>query len=559
MIPHALARKLREIGLVLLACDPLGSVIDVDSMGGAGGELSKDWLRQLFVRSPMFMDMMRQAATKWQMESNTSASASESMELLPGCWLVPMARCTRRRRCTGYDVAVILTSAFLSAEQLSSMCQSSEMDRELCVRMLQQLPLADEADVPRLTMLVRLAHQDDARMREDSEAMESVGQQLAESYEEINLLYTIIQSMTLEEQPEQFLQFVCEELLATMPYSWIGVILKREGDDSKGHTRFKSLVEQLIVAGVPGEGLADVRRAAIKAMESANPESPMVLEPDFNPEHAAFKALGHNALVQPVKQDGKVVGVLIAAGKRGPDRAVSSVDMKLVNATATHVSIFLENATLYDNLSSMFIGTLEALTASIDAKDRYTCGHSQRVAHLTRQLAASLGHDEADLKRMHIAGLVHDVGKIGVPESVLLKPGRLTDEEFGWIRLHPEMGYRILKDIPQLNDVLPGVLHHHERWDGKGYPHNLAGEDIPLIARLIALADSFDAMSSSRTYRKAMSRSTVLEEIRNNAGTQFDPSLVPAFVSLDFSEYDRLVSEHRAMEQHIRAQSGEAA
>jgi HD-GYP domain-containing protein (c-di-GMP phosphodiesterase class II) len=207
----------------------------------------------------------------------------------------------------------------------------------------------------------------------------------------------------------------------------------------------------------------------------------------------------------------------------------------------------------------MFLGTLEALTASIDAKDRYTCGHSERVAHLTRALAETLGQDEATLKRMHIAGLVHDVGKIGVPESVLLKPGRLTEEEFAWIRLHPEMGFRILKDIPQLNDVLPGVLHHHERWDGRGYPHGLAGEDIPLIARLIALADSFDAMSSSRTYRKAMSRSTVLEEIRRNAGTQFDPDLVPAFVSLNFSEYDRLVREHSATDQIIGASSGEAA
>jgi HD-GYP domain-containing protein (c-di-GMP phosphodiesterase class II) len=131
-----------------------------------------------------------------------------------------------------------------------------------------------------------------------------------------------------------------------------------------------------------------------------------------------------------------------------------------------------------------------------------------------------------------------------VPEHVLLKPGKLTDEEFDWIRRHPEMGHRILKDIPQLNDILPGVLYHHERWDGKGYPQGLQGDGIPLVARLIGLADSFDAMSSTRTYRSALSRSQVLKEIENCSGSQFDPHLALTFLSLDFSEYDRMAHEH---------------
>ena len=158
--------------------------------------------------------------------------------------------------------------------------------------------------------------------------------------------------------------------------------------------------------------------------------------------------------------------------------------------------------------------------------------------------------DERTVDRMHIAGLVHDVGKIGVPESVLLKSGRLTDEEFGLIRKHPEIGHRILKDIPRFQDVLPGVLHHHERWDGRGYPRGLEGEKIPLVARLIGLADSFDAMSSTRTYRAAMSRSRVLEEIGACTGTQFDPRLAPVFVAMDFSRYDEMVQEYRAIDQN---------
>jgi HD-GYP domain-containing protein (c-di-GMP phosphodiesterase class II) len=269
--------------------------------------------------------------------------------------------------------------------------------------------------------------------------------------------------------------------------------------------------------------------------------------------------LGKTVLVQPVSSDTNVIGLLIAGDKRGPDTAASSVDMKLLAATATHMAIFLENAALYEDLNAMFLGTLEALTASIDAKDRYTCGHSRRVALLTAQLGQAIGLDEHTVGRVHIAGLVHDVGKIGVPEAVLLKPGKLSPKEFAWIRKHPEIGYRILKDIPQLTDILPGVLHHHERWDGGGYPQGLAGEGIPLVARLIALADSFDAMSSTRTYRSALSREQVLDEIDRCVGTQFDPVLAKAFVDLDFSHFDQLVQQHRETERTLPGAREEAA
>jgi len=144
---------------------------------------------------------------------------------------------------------------------------------------------------------------------------------------------------------------------------------------------------------------------------------------------------------------------------------------------------------------------------------------------------------------------VHDVGKIGVPESTLCKAGRLTDVEFEQIKLHPQIGHDILKDIPQFADVLPGVLYHHERYDGKGYPAGLKGDDIPLIARIIGLADSFDAMSSTRTYRSAMDREKVMQEIADCAGVQFDPRLAEVFHTIDFTIYDRLVIKHHEESQ----------
>jgi len=191
------------------------------------------------------------------------------------------------------------------------------------------------------------------------------------------------------------------------------------------------------------------------------------------------------------------------------------------------------------------MGTLHALTNSIDAKDSYTHGHSERVALMSRLLAQAAGLDPHVVERVYIAGLIHDVGKIGVPEAVLCKPGHLTQEEFDMIKLHPEIGSKILQDIRQMQDLVPGVLYHHERWDGRGYPHNLRGKEIPLFGRVIGLADAFDAMSSNRTYRQALDHKQVINEIKRCAGSQFDPELAQIFVNLDFTPFYELIQKHQ--------------
>jgi HD-GYP domain-containing protein (c-di-GMP phosphodiesterase class II) len=347
------------------------------------------------------------------------------------------------------------------------------------------------------------------------------------------------------DRPDRLVAIACRELLATLPFTWIGAQLI---DDVK---RLKRLSREFIVAGEAGQSVAQLGALATDLLGLAQPDSPMIFEPGLRSEHAYLLPMGRTVLVYPISHDDCVIGLLIAGGKQGADTTVTSADIKLVGATASHLSIFLENAGLYDDLSTMFLGTLEALTSAIDAKDRYTCGHSQRVAHLTKHLALAAGLDDYTANRLHITGLVHDVGKIGVPEIVLTKPGKLTKEEFDLIKKHPEIGHRILKDIPQLQDILPGVLHHHEAWTGGGYPAGLSGEQIPLAARVIALADSFDAMSSTRTYRSAMSRDEVHKEIDRCTGTQFDPELAPIFLQLSFAEYDRLIAEQH--ERDLRA------
>ncbi len=175
------------------------------------------------------------------------------------------------------------------------------------------------------------------------------------------------------------------------------------------------------------------------------------------------------------------------------------------------------------------LATVEALAAAVDAKDAYTRGHSNRVSAYALALSGALGDTPTDVVRVRLAGLLHDVGKIGVPDAVLTKPGKLSDEEFAIIKQHPAIGERMLRAVPFLGDILPAVRHHHERWDGAGYPDGLRGEAIPRDAAILAVADSFDAMTSSRTYRPALPVAEAIRRVREGGGTQFDPHVVAAF------------------------------
>jgi putative nucleotidyltransferase with HDIG domain len=200
------------------------------------------------------------------------------------------------------------------------------------------------------------------------------------------------------------------------------------------------------------------------------------------------------------------------------------------------LGVYLENFRLYGDLQDLLIGSLRALTSSIDAKDPYTCGHSERVAVISHWVAEKMGLPAEEVQTIYLAGLLHDVGKIGVSELVLQKPGRLLPEEFEQIKQHPQIGSNILSGIRQMAEVSRTVLTHHERYDGKGYPMGLRGQQIPLAGRIIKLADSFDAMISSRVYRGALPVVAALSEIRLYSGTQFDPDVARIFLKGDLEE-----------------------
>lgn len=391
----------------------------------------------------------------------------------------------------------------------------------------------------RQTALQKLAR-DVSEKHETERTLDAFARQMSDCYDTIDVLYTIGRSMRAPGEPGAFLSFLCERLQRTMAF---GFVLARFTSD---RNMPRGLRDGLWWAGDLPRSEEVVRRATAALLAEVDEAAggsmlPAVLAPPPGLRTAGSTQI----LVQPLGCKGRLVGVLVAGNKRGSDPMVSSYDSQLLEAAAGYVGAFADNVALYEDQEALFLGTVRALTAAIDAKDRYTLGHSERVAHLAVMLARSIGMSRQDEERLHLTGLVHDVGKIGVPERVLLKPGKLTEEEFALIRLHPEIGHRILKDIPQLAAVLPGVLHHHERFDGKGYPHGLREAQIPMDARVIAVADTFDAMSSDRSYRPRLPRDQVIAEIIRHAGTQFDPDLAGVIARIDLREYDRMVALHQ--------------
>ena len=186
----------------------------------------------------------------------------------------------------------------------------------------------------------------------------------------------------------------------------------------------------------------------------------------------------------------------------------------------------------------LFLHVVQSLADAIDAKDTYTSGHSGRVAEYAREIARRYGYSETQQNDIYVMGLLHDVGKIGVPDVVINKPGKLTDEEFELIKTHPVQGDKILKNIKEMPKLFTGARWHHERYDGKGYPDGLSSKDIPEEARIIAVADSYDVMSSRRSYRKALPQEVVRAEIEKGMGTQFDPRFASIMLEMMAEDVD---------------------
>ncbi|MEM1027090.1 MAG: HD domain-containing phosphohydrolase [Planctomycetota bacterium] len=437
--------------------------------------------------------------------------------------------------------AVMLTEAALVSEEFLIACDQAGLDAA-SARQLVADRLVGMNEAHRLSLTLGWLCTDDSTMSRRQRELQGLSSELADTYEELALLYRMSTSLRVNESAADVLRDACDELHQVVGFSWVAFCLGQDArlDDVDGAT---------VVVCARACDQAKIREVAdALTLKLRDKPSPLILDDVTEMGVAGLEELGKNLLVVPLVIEGEVLGVMFG-GDRLDGEMLSSIDAKLCESFAGSLTIYLENHILYGDAHNMFLGALHALTAAIDAKDSYTHGHSERVALLARMLAEDIGLDHATCERVYLSGLVHDVGKIGVPEAVLCKPGRLTEEEFDLIKLHPQIGATIIKDIRQMQDLVPGVLYHHERFDGRGYPHGLAGEDIPIFGRLIGLADAFDAMSSDRTYRKALDLDSVLEEIRRCAGAQFDPTLAEAFVAMDFTPFQQLIARHERLKK----------
>jgi len=244
-------------------------------------------------------------------------------------------------------------------------------------------------------------------------------------------------------------------------------------------------------------------------------------------ERTDFKT--RNLISVPVKVKEKVIGVLEAINKKGGEK-FDKEDLSLFTSLADQVAIALDNSRLYHELEEMFFQTAESLADAIEKRDPYTGGHTQRVTSYSLATANYLPLGHLEKRWLKIASVLHDVGKIGIEDHILRKPERLNPEEFDLIKRHSQMGAEIIEHIRQLKEIVPGVKYHHEQIDGKGYPDGLKGESIPMIAKIVAVADTYDAMTTDRPYRRGLSKETAIEELKRCSGTQFDQEVVNAFI-----------------------------
>jgi len=268
--------------------------------------------------------------------------------------------------------------------------------------------------------------------------------------------------------------------------------------------------------GGPARGSLARISDKLPRIETESPESPLGIR--------LYEDTGHQSAFMPMVAKERLVGGIEI--DLLPGRRLSANDQKVLYALASQAAIFLENARLEADVRSMFLNIIVSMAGAVDAKDEYTHGHSMRVARVALVLAHQLRLPREKMEPLLLSAILHDVGKIAIPDSILKKPEKLDKEEFEFMKSHPLTGAKLLSHITALADVLPGIRHHHEYWNGSGYPHALAGEAIPLQGRIIHIGDAFDAMTTDRVYRRKIDVPGAIEEIQRHAGRQFDPHLV---------------------------------
>jgi len=431
-----------------------------------------------------------------------------------------------RERITGAVMACSVSDDFLNGDNYLRFCSIHEIDRLVAEKLAVSLPRHPKETIRTYADILRNHMEsfiDSALARGDVHDLSS---HLAGVYEEISLIFRVSTDITVSKGPEAYFNKLCDDLCEATDIEAVVAILNSPSSMFDRTHIIKS-------GNIPvnDEQLTRLYHQVLGTERNAG-RALVVNDVGANPAYGWLDNWARSFMFFDLACGNQNFGGLLAIN-RTDTGDFGSQQVQLLNTIVERSAAFLENVRLYNDLEQLMMGMLHALISSTDAKDPYTCGHSQRVAFLSRHLATLDGKSEDICHNIYLSGLLHDIGKIGVPESVLCKTGKLTVEEFDQMKRHTEIGARIVGQVRQVEDLVPGIMHHHERIDGKGYPSQISGEDIPYFGRVIGLADSFDAMTSNRTYRNALPTSIAVAEIRKYAGTQFDPVLADILLKED--------------------------
>lgn len=354
-------------------------------------------------------------------------------------------------------------------------------------------------------------------LRQENEAL---GHELLRCYEQLNFVFEITEKIAKLQDPEIILRLLLQRFGKTIGAGALfldqgGRCLAIPAGDRHG---WSICLDPALIQRCLGREIEQARRHGHAVVPADAPELGQVLG-------------GAHVLLVPLHQEPARSAVVIVL-RECDQPAFDSGDMLASESVLAYGGQVLANVLMVRRLQQTAIETVRALANAIDAKDNYTCGHSERVGWLARQTGFELNLPDTELELLEWAGILHDVGKIGIPEAILNKPGRLTHEEFEQIRRHPHMSYEVLRPVARLGPVLSAVLYHHENWDGSGYPHRLRGEQIPLSARVIRIVDTFDALTSTRAYRRGFPIARALQILAEESGRSTDPHITPVFIRL---------------------------
>jgi len=346
-----------------------------------------------------------------------------------------------------------------------------------------------------------------------------IAEQLESTYEEINLLHTLTQNLHISHSPRDVAELSLARISCVIQAGGHAVWL----DDNRDGRLF------LIQGSLPFDEIGMAR--LIARFDGHDWPRPLVRNHvEGTLLGADFPGLQNLSLV-PISDRSRRFGWLCSCNmKDGGD--FGTIQTSLLSSVASILGTHQRNLELFRQHEDLLLSFVRSLVSTLDAKDAYTRGHSERVALISRRLGVELGLPPEDLRDIYLSGLLHDIGKIGVDDQILRKTGQLTREEFELVKKHPVIGYNILAGLKNLHVVLPGVRHHHEAYSGQGYPDGLKGESIPLMARIIAVADSYDAMTSDRPYRTGLTISRLEEILKEGAGIQWDPNVVAAYFKI---------------------------